>query len=60
MRLDADNRAPLDYYLLPRLDFALPRIRLAEHNAVALESYRFDGLDPLYAMAERKRIRRAA
>lgn len=60
VRLDPENRVPLDYYLLPSLDFALPRIRLAEHNAVAVESYRFDGLDMLYAMAERKRIRRAA
>ncbi len=26
------NEAPLDYYLLPRLDFGLPRISLADHR----------------------------
>lgn len=59
VRLDTINRAPLDYYLLPRLDFGLPRISLADHNGFELESYRFDNLDYLYGMAERSRIRRA-
>jgi hypothetical protein len=52
--------APLDYYLLPRLDFGLPRIHLAEHNSIEFESYRFESLDYLYGMAERTRVRRAA
>ena len=58
VRLDDSNRAALDYYLLPRLDFGQPRISLAEHNAIELESYRFDTLDYLYGMARRYRIRR--
>jgi DNA invertase Pin-like site-specific DNA recombinase len=60
VRLDQPNRAPLDYYLLPRLDFGQPRISLADQNAIEFESYRFDTLDYLYGMAERTRIRRTA
>ena len=60
VRLDQPNTAPLDYYLLPRLDFGLPRIHLAEHNSIEFESYRFESLDYLYGMAERTRVRRAA
>ena len=60
IRLDKANDAPLDYYLLPRLDFARPGIRLAERNAIEYESYRFDTLDYLYHMAERAKLRRAA
>jgi hypothetical protein len=60
IRLDQPNQAPLDYYLLPRLDFGLPRISLADWNGIEFESYRFDTLDYLYGMAERTRIRRAA
>ena len=60
VRLDHSNQAALDYYLLPRLDFAQPRINLAERNPVEFESYRFDNLDYLYGMAERSRVRRAA
>lgn len=60
VRLDQSNQAALDYYLLPRLDFAQPRINLADRNPVEFESYRFDNLDYLYGMAERSRVRRAA
>ena len=60
VRLDQPNQVPLDYYLLPRLDFGLPRISLAEHNGIEFESYRFDSLDYLHGMAERTRVRRAA
>jgi hypothetical protein len=60
VRLDQVNKAPLDYYLLPRLDFGQPRLSLADHNPVEFESYRFDTLDYLYGMAERARLRRAA
>lgn len=58
VRLDTSNQAPLDYYLLPRLDFGQQRIQLADHNSLEFESYRFDNLDFLYDMARRSRIRR--
>lgn len=60
VRLDETNQAPLDYYLLPRLDFGQQRIHLAERNPIEFESYRFESLDYLYGMARRYRIRRAA
>jgi len=60
VRLDETNEAPLDYYLLPRLDFGQPKLKLADQNPIELESYRFDTLDYLYGMAERSRLRRVA
>lgn len=60
VRLDSSNQSALDYYLLPRLDFARPGIRLAEHNPVEFESYRFGSLDYLYGMTEHTRLRRTA
>lgn len=60
VRLNQANNAALDYYLLPRLDFGLPRISLADRNAIEIESYRFDTLDYFYGMAQRTRIRRAS
>ncbi|MBN3812873.1 MULTISPECIES: recombinase family protein [Paraburkholderia] len=60
VRLNEKNDAPLDYYLLPRLDFSHPGIRLGDCNPVEFESYRFETLEYLYTMAERARLRRAA
>ena len=60
VRLDETNQAPLDYYLLPRLDFGQSGIHLADHNGLEFESDRFDSLDYLYSMAERSRLRRVA
>ena len=56
VRMDRPNREPLDYYLLPRVDMSMPRLRLAEHNGVSLDSYRFETLEPLFGMAVRVRI----
>jgi len=60
IRLDQPNQAPLDYYLLPKLDFGSLKISLGERNGIEFESYRFNTLDYLYGMSERARIRRAA
>jgi DNA invertase Pin-like site-specific DNA recombinase len=59
-RLDRLNQTILDFYLLPRLDFGPSRLRLAEHNPIEFESYRFENLDYLYGMAERSRLQLAA
>ena len=58
--LNEQNVAALDYYLLPGIDISLPRLKLAEHNGMALDSYRFESLAPLFAMAERMKLGRAA
>lgn len=60
IRMDELNRNPLDYFLFPLLDIGTGRLRLAEENGLALDSYRFDSLDPLYALAERKSLREVA
>jgi len=60
IRLDTENTSPLDYYLLPHLDFGDRRIRLADRNSIEFEAYRFDTLEYLHGMAERSRLRRAA
>ena len=53
IRMDPFNQTPLDYYLLPRIDMAMPRLRLAEHNGISLDAYRFETLDALHGMAAR-------
>lgn len=50
--MKADNAGVLDYYLLPSLDFRLPNIKLDEHNAGFIDSYRFENMDYLYEMAK--------
>ena len=60
VRMDADNRAALDYYLLPRIDMAFEKLLLAEDNGVSLDTYRFDTLDFLFGMAKRTQIWEAA
>jgi hypothetical protein len=58
--MDSDNGKPRDYYLLPRLDMREATLRLAEHNGLSLDAYRFDSLDPFFQMATRAPLRLAA
>lgn len=51
VRMDSANRAPLDYYLFPRIDMLSEKLRLREDNALGLDAYRFDDLDLLYDIA---------
>ena len=60
VRMDAANEGALDYYLLPRIDMATAVLRLCEHNGLSLDAYRYDTLEPLYAMAARVPIQEAA
>jgi hypothetical protein len=53
VRLDAANQRPFDYYLLPRIDMSMSRLRLAEHNGVSLDAYRCDTLVAFYELAAR-------
>ena len=48
VRMDAANQAPLDYYLLPRIDIETVKVQLAEANGLGLDGYRFDTLESLY------------
>jgi hypothetical protein len=56
VRMDQLNREALDYYLLPRIDMTKPRLRLAEHNGVSLDAYRFETLDSLFSLAARAKL----
>jgi hypothetical protein len=60
LRMDAGNTVPIDYYLLPLIDMEIERLRLAEHNGVQLDTYRFDSLDYFFGMAERAKMWMAA
>lgn len=51
VRMNSTNRAPLDYYLFPRIDRLSDNLRLSEENALGLDAYRFDDLDLLYDIA---------
>jgi len=61
VRMATNNTDVFDYYLFPRIDLPLRALRLAEdNNAVCLDAYRFDSLDPLFALAERVPLKAAA
>ena len=51
--MNATNKEPLDYYLLPLFDMSTDRIRLAEENGLMLDAFRFESLDYFFTMAER-------
>ncbi len=53
VRLAANNREILDYYVIPAIDVEDPKIRLKDQNHIALDTYRFDELDVFFHMAER-------
>jgi hypothetical protein len=50
------NDEPSDFYLLPLLDIHTPSLRLAEHNAAYVDTYRCDSLDGFAQLALRTRI----
>lgn len=59
LRMDVLNKMPLDYYILPFIDFSFDKLRLAEDNKVDFDTYRFDNLDFFFGMAEQVNIRLA-
>ena len=60
VRMDATNEQPADYYLLPIMDIAAPKLLLCETNGVYLDTYQFDNLNYLTLMAQRIKIEVAA
>jgi hypothetical protein len=60
VRMNPDNDAPLDYFLLPSLELQNPRVALGIRNAVELETFRFDDLNFFFRMSERYKLRRVA
>lgn len=60
VRMAANHTEALDYYLFPRIDLPMRGAQLSETNALNLDAYRFETLDPLYALASRVPIPLAA
>jgi DNA invertase Pin-like site-specific DNA recombinase len=56
VRMDAVNEGIRDYYILPALDLTWENLRIAEHNGIYLDQYRFDTLDYFFDLAERVRL----
>jgi DNA invertase Pin-like site-specific DNA recombinase len=56
VRMAPGNSEIKDFYLLPALDMKESNVRLAEHNGIWLDAYRFDSLDFFYGMARRCRV----
>ena len=57
LRMNVINKEPLDYYLLPQIDFSFNKLRLAKDNKIDFDAYRFDNLDYFFGMAEQVNIR---
>jgi DNA invertase Pin-like site-specific DNA recombinase len=60
LRMDVENVAAMDCYLLPLIDLEMERLRLCEYNGAHLDTYRFDNLEYFFGMAERARMWMAA
>ena len=60
IRMNEVNQAPLDYYVLPSIDMSAPHLKLAEHNGLSLDAYRFDSLEFFFALAGRAKFSEAA
>nr|WP_294138511.1 recombinase family protein [Sphingomonas sp.] len=60
-RMNEDNAAIRDYFLLPWLDTrSMPDLRLAPENGILLDAYRFDTLDAFIELTRRAPLRSAA
>ncbi len=57
-RLASANDSIRDYYLLPSIDVAAGKLRLAEANGICLDGYRFDDLSHFFQLAQRTYVGR--
>ncbi|PNU02364.1 recombinase family protein [Novosphingobium guangzhouense] len=60
VRMNEANEAVRDYYVLPRLTLEAALLRLCEHNGLSLDAFQFPTADPVWRMAARVPVRRAA
>lgn len=60
VRMDALNREPLDYYLLPSLDIHEAHLRIKEDNGLFLDGYRYESLEYFFGIAQTVRVGVAA
>jgi hypothetical protein len=60
VRMDEDNMTAHDFYILPRMTLEESVLRLADHNGLSFDAFRFDALDGLFTLAKRVPFRQAA
>lgn len=60
VRMDDENMYAHDYYVLPRMTLAEGVLRLADHNGLSLDAFRFETLEGFFDMAKRTPLRKAA
>jgi hypothetical protein len=60
VRMDDENRHPLDYFLFPHIDIENASLRLREENGLMLDGYRFDTLESFFYLAARSKVRMVA
>lgn len=60
VRMNAQNVATKDYYVLPRLNMREAVIKLAEYNGLSLDAFRFDNLDHFFRLCVRQSFREVA
>ena len=53
VRMEESNEMIMDYYVLPRMDMAFEKLKIAEHNSIYLDMYRFETLEELYELSRR-------
>ncbi|EEQ20100.1 hypothetical protein yinte0001_8490 [Yersinia intermedia ATCC 29909] len=44
------NTEPVDYYILPSIDFFENELKLKDNNNLLFEMYRFDDIKPFFNM----------
>lgn len=57
-RMDSENKIPIDYFILPKLNFNFKRMIISENNPAIFELYRYDDLDLFYNLLKRVDLRR--
>jgi len=60
IRMDQDNQAVLDYYLLPRSSLRPGCLRLREENGLSLDGFRYETLGAFFYLASRIPLGRTA
>jgi hypothetical protein len=60
IRMDDENMHAHDYYVLPRMTLTEGVLRLAAHNGLSLDAFRFETLEGFFDLAKRTPLRKAA
>ncbi|ECW1186386.1 recombinase, partial [Salmonella enterica] len=56
-RMDSNNKIPVDYFILPKLDFNFTKMIIKENNPALFELYRYDDLNFFYHLLKRVDMR---